>query len=221
MVRGAVAGKVGEHVLQLAGELLHAGRRDDLEADCYGIHLDVHFVVVQVTFAQALAQHLARVAHVAAVVGGRARRRQQHVENALLGSLFGGCLNALHGLLAQHLHGDVGQVAHDRFDIATDVANLGELGGFHLDERRIRQARQAAGDFRLADAGRADHEDVLGRHFLAQTVLQLHAPPAVAQGDGHRALGIVLADDVLIEFVNDLARRHEGHSVSIVALWLV
>jgi hypothetical protein len=37
------------------------------------------------------------------------------------------------------------------------------------------------------------------------------AAPAVAQRDGDGALGVALADDVLVEFVDDLLRGHAGH----------
>ena len=43
----------------------------------------------------------------------------------------------------------------------------------------------------------------MGRHLLAA--------PAVAQGDGDRALGVVLADDVAVEFGNDFAGGKGGH----------
>jgi hypothetical protein len=33
---------------------------------------------------------------------------------------------------------------------------------------------------------------------------ELHAPPAVTQGNGDGALGVVLANDVAVEFVDDL-----------------
>ena len=115
-------------------------------------------------------------------------------------------------LLTEHLHRCIGQVADDRFDIAADITDLGELGGFHFQERRIGQLGQTTGDLGLADAGGADHQDILRRDFLAQFGRQLHAPPAVAQGDGHGALGVVLADDVAVEFVDDLAGRH-GHGI--------
>jgi hypothetical protein len=108
-------------------------------------------------------------------------------------------------LLAQHLERGIGQVADDRLDVTADVADFGELGGFDLDERRVGQLGQAAGDFGLADTGRADHQDVLRGDFGAQLGRQLHAPPAVAQGNGDGALGVVLADDVAVEFVDDLA----------------
>ena len=111
-----------------------------------------------------------------------------------------------HLLLARHLDGDVGQLLDDRVDVAADVADLGELGRLDLHERRVGELRQAARDLGLADAGRPDHQDVLRRDLLAQRLGHLHAAPAVAQRDGHRALGGVLADDVLVEFLDDLAR---------------
>ena len=57
----------------------------------------------------------------------------------------------------------------------------------------------------LPHARRPDHEDVLRRDFLAQRLLDLHAPPAIAQRNGDGALGGVLADDVLVQLRDDLA----------------
>jgi hypothetical protein len=65
-------------------------------------------------------------------------------------------------------HRFLDQIAHDLLDIAADIADLGELGRLDLDEGRVGQLRQAAADLGLADAGRADHQDVLGRHLVAQ-----------------------------------------------------
>jgi hypothetical protein len=52
----------------------------------------------------------------------------------------------------------------------------------------------------------ADHEDVRWGDLLAQRLLNLHAAPAVTQRDGDRALGGVLADDVLVQLLDDLPR---------------
>ena len=97
------------------------------------------------------------------------------------------------------------QVADDLVDVAADIADLGELGRLDLEERRSGELGQAARDLGLADAGRADHQDVLGQHLLAHLAVELLAAPAVAQGDGHGALGVVLADDVAVELGDDLA----------------
>ncbi len=51
----------------------------------------------------------------------------------------------------------------------------------------------------------------MGGHFDAQLFGQLHPAPAVTQGDGDGALGIVLADDMAVEFVDDFAGSH-GHN---------
>ncbi|MNO80688.1 hypothetical protein D3C76_719020 [compost metagenome] len=205
---------VGEQVLQLVGHLFHARRRGNLDA--HGIrHFDLDFLVVQLAFAQALAEQLAGVGIAAGLRGffaeaGDPRLRQQGVEDAVFGGVFGAVAHADDLLLAEHLQRGIGQVADDRFDVTAYIADFGELGRFDLDERRVGQLGQAAGDFGLADTGRADHQDVLRRHLGTQLGRQLHAPPAVAQGDGHGALGVVLADDVAVEFVDDLAGGH-GH----------
>ena len=81
------------------------------------------------------------------------------------------------------------QVAHHRLDVAADVADLGELRRLDLDERRLREPRQPARDLGLADAGRPDHQDVLRRDLLGELRRQLLPPHAVAQRDGHGALG--------------------------------
>ena len=116
-------------------------------------------------------------------------------------------------LLARHVDGDLHEVAHDLLDVAADIADLGELGGLDLDERRLRQLGEAARDLGLADAGGADHQDVLGQHLLAQLLRQLLAAPAVAQRDGDGALGVVLADDVAVELGDDLARAEAGRGL--------
>ncbi len=71
-----------------------------------------------------------------------------------------------------------------------DVADLGELGRLDLHEGRVGELGQPPRDLGLAHAGGADHQDVLRRDLLAQRIGHLLAPPAVAQRDGHRALGL-------------------------------
>ena len=85
------------------------------------------------------------------------------------------------------------------------VADLGVLGRLDLEERSADELGEPAGDLGFADAGGADHDDVLGRDVLAQLGRQLLPPPAIADGDGHGLLGGVLADDVAIQLGDDLA----------------
>ena len=93
------------------------------------------------------------------------------------------------------------------------IADLGELRRLDLDERRPGEPGQPAGDFGFAHAGRADHDDILRRHILPQPFGKLLPPPAIADGHGDRPLGVGLADDVFVEFRNDLSRGEVLHDV--------
>ena len=107
--------------------------------------------------------------------------------------------------VAQHDDAGFHQIAHDALHIAADIADFGEFGGFHLQERCLRQFGEPAGDFGFAAAGGADHQDVLGNNLFAHALRQLLPPPAVAQRNGHRLLGVGLADDEAVEFAHDFA----------------
>ncbi len=123
---------------------------------------------------------------------------------------FGLGVHLLAQPLAGHVDGDLDEVADDLLDVAADVADLGELGRLDLEERRLGELGQAPGDLGLADAGRADHQDVLRQHLLAHRLGKLLPAPAIAQRDGDGALGVVLADDVAVEFGDDFARGEAG-----------
>ena len=92
-------------------------------------------------------------------------------------------------VFARLLDGNFGEVANDGIDIAPNVTDFGEFGGLDFEERRIGEFRQTARDLGLADAGRPDHQNIFRRDFVAQRLGHLHAPPAVAQRNGDRALG--------------------------------
>ena len=117
-------------------------------------------------------------------------------------------------LLLHEADADLDEVAHDLLDVAADIADLGELGRLDLEEGRAGELGEAARDLGLAAAGRADHQDVLRRHLFAQRAFELLPAPAVAQRDGDGALGVVLADDVAVEFGDDFAGREGGHEMS-------
>ncbi len=208
---GLALGQAGEHAAQLLGHFLHAGGRHDFHVRRRLGDLDVDLRVVQLAFAQALAEDLAGVVFLAlGLAVGVARRRQQRVQDAVLGGIFSLGAHAAHFGLARLLDGDLDQVAHDGVHVAAHITDLGELGGLDLDEGRVGQAGQAAGDLGLAHAGGADHQDVLGDDFVAQGLGHLLAAPAVAQRHGHRPLGLVLADDVLVQFRDDFLGSHGG-----------
>src|SRR5437660_4238519 len=121
-------------------------------------------------------------------------------------------LDVLALFLAYLRNRDLDQVAHDLFDVAADITDLGEFRRLDFQERRARKPRQAPRNLGLADPGRPNHQDVLWQHFLAQLLIELHAAPAVAPRDRNRALGVALPDDEAVEFGNDLAGRKIGHA---------
>jgi hypothetical protein len=95
--------------------------------------------------------------------------------------MLGARRHLLQLIVADHADGQLDQVAHHRLDIAADVAHLGELRRFDLDEGRLRQPRQAPRNLGLADTGGPDHQDVLRRHIVGHLGRQLLAADAVAQ----------------------------------------
>ena len=139
---------------------------------------------------------------------GRRGGRQQRIEHALFRGILCTVPDPGHGLFAGHLDGDVHEIADDAVDLAPDVTDLGELGCLDLHEGRLRQPRKAARNFRLAHACRADHEDVFGCNLAAQRLIHLHAAPAVPQRDRNGTLGFILSDDVLVQFLDNLAGGH-------------
>ena len=136
-----------------------------------------------------------------------------------LGTLAGGLGHPLLLLDADQAHGGLDQVAHQALDVSPVVADLGVFRRLDLDEGRTHQPGQPPGDLGLAHAGRADQEDVLGRHLPAQLLRELPAPPAVPQGDGHRALGVGLPDDVAVQLGHDLPGGQVAHGSSSTVRW--
>ena len=65
------------------------------------------------------------------------------------------------------------------------------------------QFGQPPGDLGLAHPGGADHDDVLGRDLVPEVLGDLLAAPAVAQGDGHRFLGVLLPHDIFVQLRHD------------------
>src|SRR6185437_289856 len=221
---GALAEDVGQHVLNVNVHLFHALVRDDFEGR-KGLLADIELdhAVVEAALAQLLAQLLAGAgagfgqarslndnAGTAAVTSAGTAWSgggQQQVEQALLGVEFSLIRNIFQLLLPNHVNGDLDQVTDHGFDVPSNVAHFGEFGSLHLQEGRVGQLGQAAGNLGFAYAGGTDHDDVLGNNFFGKIGGQLLAAHTIAQGNGHSALGGRLADHVLVELAHDLARR--------------
>src|SRR5438034_949972 len=93
--------------------------------------------------------------------------RTQEVDEPVLGELLRPPPHPRHHLGLDHVHRQLGEVADHRLHVAAHVADLGVLGGLDLQEGRLGELREPAGDLGLPDAGRADHDDVLRRHLVA------------------------------------------------------
>ena len=142
---------------------------------------------------------------------GRLGRRggaggKQNIQQALLGVQLGFVGDVFELLFADHFDGNLDQVANHGLDVASDVTDFSELRGFDFEKRRVGELGQAAGDFSFAHSRGTDHDDVFGNDFFRQVGRQFLPAHAVAQGNGDRALGVVLADDMLVEFGDDFTR---------------
>src|SRR2546426_174952 len=195
-----------QHVLQVDPHLLHALTGEHLDhRHRLLLRLELDHPVVEPAGSQLDPElvHRGLARGIRRDLLERARReglvrppRQQEVEEPLLGELLRPLLHARHHLGLDHVHRQLGEVADHRFHVAAHVADLGVLGGLDLQEGRLGELREPAGDLGLPDAGRADHDDVLRRHLVAQLRRQVLPPPALAHRDRHGALGPLLADDV-------------------------
>ncbi len=114
-------------------------------------------------------------------------------------------MDRVHALLLDQADADGGEVSHHRFDVSADIADFRKLGRLDLDEGSAGELREAAGDFGLANAGRADHEDVLqGRISSRSAAGSCLTPEPVSQGDGDGPFRGRLAHDVAVQLGDDL-----------------
>ncbi len=135
---------------------------------------------------------------------------QQQIENPLLDLFLREILDLAFAFGAHHVDGAVHEVAYHALHVAADVADLGELGGLDLHERRARELCQAAGDLGLADSGGTDEDDVVRRDLAANALRSSLPAPPIPQRDRHGLLGVRLAHDVAIQLGDYLPRREVG-----------
>ena len=210
----AGAAHILEHALQLRGHFFHPWWGHDFDANWHRLNLDLDFLIVQFSFAQHFAEFLpglivpvVRLADRGKANSGR-RGWQQGVQDAFLCSVLCPMTNFCHFLFAGQLDGDIHQVTNDAINLAADVADFGKLGCLDFDKRRFSQFGQTSRYFSLADTGRSNHQDVLWRNFAAERFVDLYPAPAIPEGDSDGALGVVLADDVLVQFLDDFSGCH-------------
>src|SRR5260370_211141 len=220
---GTLAEDVRQHILEIDVHLLNALVGDDFERRKIAFaSFDLDGAVVEFAFAQLLTQFLAGAAgglgqggagvddHASRGAGirrTRRDRRQKNIEQALFRVQFRFVGDVFEFLFADHFNSDLDQVADHGFHIAADVADFRELGSFDLQERRVSQLGETAGDFGFADAGGPDHNDVLVNDLFGHFGRELLAAHAIAQGDGDGALRVFLTGNVLAEIGDDFAPR--------------
>jgi hypothetical protein len=94
-------------------------------------------------------------------------------------------------------------VEEDVLDVFADVAGLGEGGGVGDRERHIQQLGERLREVRLTDARRPDEEDVRLLELDIALGGGAYALVVVVDRDGEDLLGLVLADDVLVQVLVD------------------
>jgi hypothetical protein len=122
------------------------------------------------------------------------------------------------------------QLQQNVFDVFADVAGFGKRRGVADGEGHIENARQRLGQQRFAAAGRADQQHValVDFDFIADRRRRGSGVPIVrigrgggrlggaqslvmiVHGDRQRLLGVLLADDILIQEFLDLPRAGNG-----------
>ena len=155
---GAPAERLAENVAEIDHGNLRIRHAGNLErGHAAGIlHLELDLFFVEFSGAQALR------------TDSRAARRSpgQRIEHAILGAASAWASTSRR-FFAHLGDGDFHRIAHDLVDVAPDISHFGELGRFHFEERRLGEPGQPARNLGFADAGGADHQDVLRHHFLA------------------------------------------------------
>ena len=94
------------------------------------------------------------------------------------------------------------KIAHDLIDVAADIANLGELRRLDLEEGRIGELSEPPRNFGLADAGRADHEDIFRKNLLRISPSSCWRRQRLRSAWRPRACS-ACADDIAVQFGDD------------------
>ena len=132
--------------------------------------------------------------------------RQNYIDEFLFDDVGNFRLNFLEFFFADEPYRRLDKVAHDAFDVASDVADFGKLSGFHLDERRLYEPCEPSCDFGFTYSRRAFHYNVFGRYFFAKFFGQSAASVSVAQRDCNRFFRLVLTYNITVEFAHNLFR---------------
>ena len=113
------------------------------------------------------------------------------------------------------------QLDQDVLHVLAHVARLGQRGGVGNGERHLEHPGQGLGQERLASARGADEQDVglVDLHVLRTRIGRgvENALVMVVHGHGQDLLGLLLADDVLVQQRLDLLRRQQAAILEFLA----
>ena len=103
--------------------------------------------------------------------------------------------------------GRLQQLEDDVLDVFAHITRFGQRGGVGHGEGHIQDARQGLGQQRLAAAGGADQHDVgFGQLDIAILAGRVDALVVVVDGDGEHLLGVALADDIIVQDLENFLR---------------
>jgi hypothetical protein len=115
------------------------------------------------------------------------------------------------------------ELEDDVLDVLAHVARFGERGGIRHGEGHVEDPGERLGQQGLAAPGRADQQDVrLGELDIAALVAVRQSLVVIVHGHREDALGVLLADHVIVEHTLDLGRgRNPGTALGDCALVLL
>ncbi len=200
---GARAKEAGDDIFEIDIHLFDVAVGGDLERWATFFDVDFDLTIVKLAGAEFFAKLFATTLNTLCLFR---HRWQEQFEEAIFGELLGAVGDLIEALFADHIDGDIDEIANHGFDIAADVTDFGELAGFYFEERRIGEFGEAAGDFGFANAGGPNHENVFGHDLFGHFGVELLTADAIAESDGNGAFGVGLTDNVLIEFSDNFAR---------------
>ena len=109
--------------------------------------------------------------------------------------------------------GGLKQFQNDVLDVFADVTGFGQRRGVGHREGHIKNAGERLGEQRLAATRRADQQDVGLRQFDVVVLGRvIEALVMIVHGNGEHALGMHLADDIIIQHFADFLWR--GNAVT-------
>ncbi len=116
--------------------------------------------------------------------------------------------------------GSLDQLQENVLDVLADVTGLGQRGRVRNGERNVEHACQRLGQEGLAATRRAQEQDVRLRKLDILTMgrSELNTLVVVVHGDREDLLGMVLADDVVVEKLVDGTRLGELLEMELGAL---